>query len=40
MENHTIKSCDDYGYILSIPNKEVRQALTLYAHPEYGVIDL
>ena len=23
----TIKSCDDYGYILGIPNKEVRQAL-------------
>lgn len=40
MENHTIKSCDDYGYILGIPNKKVRQALTLYAHPEYGVIDL
>lgn len=28
------------AYILGIPNKEVRQALTLYSHPEYGVIDL
>lgn len=40
MANHTIKSCDNNGYILGIHNKEVRQALTLYAHPEYGVIDL
>lgn len=40
MANHTIKSCDDNGLYPWHPNKEVRQALTLYAHSEYGVIDL